>query len=204
MKTRMLLLLKKKIDFELQKKFHISQLPFDLITNHILIYLDYTDIILFLYVIRLCYKNEPDFMYQVKLQFMIASLHQTINDYAKFMFTTCRISTIRHIIGHWSPFSEDKNIQPIATLTWSDYGLPNIFIEDYLLEQHASYLVNKNLLQSRLSIHEETFFKHSYTFQLQQNRQKIFLYENPQCIIVADPFRCVYYNINETINLYNW
>lgn len=192
METRILILLKKKIDFELSKKFHISKIPFHIITEYVFIHLDHISILSFLYVMKQFYHKECDFAYQAILNFMIGSLYDSIHRYAHHMFTSCRHSSIQHIFLHWSPFST-KTIQPIATLTWSEfYPHSNIFIKHKVLQKQAKNLVKKKLLQSRLCIHEQTTDRNFYTTKLNPRFSQYRIQNNPSYIMLADCYTCIY------------
>lgn len=195
METKILLLLKKKIDFELKKRYHISNIPFDVISKHILIHLDSTSIVSFLYVMKSSYENESDYKYHIFLNFIIVSLYDSIYQYANFMFTTCRDTSIRHIFSHWTPFSK-RNIRPIATLMWSKHeSYTSVDINHNIVKRYAKNLVKRQILQCRLSIHEQTLLNNFYTFRLNDLKfQQYNIKINPLCIVVADPFKCIFSN----------
>lgn len=192
METQKILLLRRKLDFDLKKRYHISYIPFHIITEHVFIYLDHISIMSFLYVMQSFYKTESDFTYHAFLNFMIASVYESINQYANHMFTSCRHASIRHIFAHWTPFSK-KTIQPIATLTWSEfYPHTSVYVKHNILKRHAKTLVNKGVLQCRLCIHEQTTDNSFYTKNINLRFQNYRIQYSPVCVMVADPFRCIY------------
>lgn len=192
METRKLILLKKKINFELSKKFHISNIPFHVITDYVFVHLDHISIVSFLYVMKSFYKNECDFTYHIILNLMISSLYDSINQYANHMFTSCRHSSIRHIFAHWTPFAK-KTIQPLATLTWSDfYPHTNIFIKHNVLKRQAKNIIRKKLLQARLCIHEQTTDKNFYTMEVNPGFHQYRIQNTPLCVMVADCNHYIY------------
>lgn len=165
-------------------------LPFHLIIDNILNDIDWYTRILFLYVVMEYYKHEPDFLFQLNLNFLIGSIYLSIHDYSVHMYSTCRYPCTHQIFSHWSPFSK-KKAAPIASLSWNtNYPYTSIYYNNNEIHKQALCSVNTNCLQLRLSIHNESKETMSNYFYLTKIRK-------PRCVIESRPLHIIIADANE-------
>ena len=199
MKTSELIQLRKRIDYELYHRYHISLLPFHIIATHILSRLDWYTRIMFLYTVQVYFKNDAEFLHHFKSNFLMGSIHDAIQHYSQHFFITCRFPSTQHIFSHWSPFSRSRSL-PLATLHWIPmHPFIQLTINDRIITRHVAYLMKRKIGQARLSVHEECHVQSMYTSNISCRFRSIRIYSFPSCILTANPFQRYYYHPDITL-----
>ena len=198
--TRNLHLLQKYINFKLRQQYHISHIPYDVISTYILSKLDWSSQLTLLYVIKEYFQTEETFEYDVLLNLSIGTIYQGIHRCADHIFFA-GLQGVHNVFCHWTPFANRKTI-PLANMCWSsNYPHARIYFDRDEISRFSKQMVKKRIYQFRFSTHEETFMKCKESIYVKNKSQKHLISVYPSFVITFDlNYFCKYF-ANEYINL---
>ena len=195
---------KKYIEWIISKKASITLLPFEIISECIIKYLDSYSALNLLYAIRKNYKNDKFFMDNVVYNFTMIRIYTTIREITQEILCLSRPYTMdTYIFPDWSPFSE-KIPQPVAKvkiLKRSPYF--SIEFNHFNISIICDKKIHQKCTETRLVAHANSGIKIKNWYAYRR-RKYWNIHPTPLIVQVADASSVKLYYDQKEINLLNF
>jgi hypothetical protein len=187
--TEELIKTKQQIDRVLRKRYHITNLPFHLLSQSILNRLDWFSCLNFLNVVSVYYKDDPEFILYHSYISTIGSIYEGIQKCADFILYRDRgLVSRHHVFCHWSPFAAEREALSLVEIYWSS-TLPHARVDynEKNIMRVATKMCKRRLYQLRFTVHRETRIKSATSCSI-NNKNKM-IYTAPEYVNVVDFYK---------------